>query len=110
IKGAVIAGMAYPIVLVLMALGFMIMFGLQVIPSFDEILPRERWTGVGAQMSAMSDFVTVGMLPSLVTFAALVMLMAWSMPRWTGKVRAKFDQFPPYSLYRLVAGSGFMLS
>jgi Type II secretory pathway, component PulF len=110
IRGAVLAGVLYPLVLVGIAIVFMVMFGTQVVPAFDEILPREQWTGVGAQMAAMSDFVNVGLVPLLTGLAGLGVLVAWSMPRWTGKLRSRVDDFPPYSLYRLVAGSGFLLS
>lgn len=110
IKGAVIAGVAYPLLLVAVAIGFMVMFGTQVIPSFEQILPREQWTGVGAQMATMSDFVNVGLVPTLCAVAGLAAAIAWSMPRWTGKLRSRVDTFPPYSIYRLVAGSGFLLS
>lgn len=110
IKTAVFIGLAYPVVLVALAFGFMAMFGIQVIPAFDQIVPRDRWTGVGASLAVMSDFVTTGLVPTLCTIAALVALMLWSMPRWTGKLRSKVDRIAPYSIYRLVAGSGFLLS
>jgi type II secretory pathway component PulF len=31
------------------------------------------------------------------------------MPRWTGRARVIADRLPPYSLYRLNAGSGFLI-
>ena len=110
IKGAVIGGVAYPIVLVGLAIGFMVIFGLQVIPAFSEVVPRERWTGVGAQMAGMSDFVQTGLVPTLGAIIAVMLVIFWSMPRWTGRLRSKIDAFPPYSIYRLIIGSGFLLS
>lgn len=110
IKGAVIAGVAYPLVLIAVAIGFMVMFGTQVIPAFDTIVPRDQWTDAGAQMAMMSDFVNTGLVPTLAVIAALVALMIWSLPRWTGSLRSKVDALPPFSIYRLVAGSGFLLS
>lgn len=110
IRAAVIGGLAYPIVLVMTAIGFLIVFGTQVIPAFSTVLPRDRWTGVGWQMGVMSDFVNTGLAPLLGALAFLVALMIWSMPRWTGKTRVKFDRIPPYSIYRLIRGAGFLLS
>lgn len=40
----------------------------------------------------------------------LTFVILWSMPRWTGRARVYADRFPPYALYRLVRGSGFLLS
>lgn len=110
IRGAVIAGVAYPIILIGMAIFFMVMFGTQVIPAFEEILPRERWTGFGAQMATMSDFVENGLLQTLIGALVVIAVMIWSMPRWRGKLRTFADPYPPYSIYRLIIGSGFLLS
>jgi len=110
IKFTLVSGLAYPALLVAVALGFLIMFGTQVIPAFEEILPRERWTGVGAQMAFMSDFVRYYLAWTLAILGLLVGLSIWSLPRWTGKWRVPFDSYPPWSIYRLVVGSGFLLT
>jgi type II secretory pathway component PulF len=39
-----------------------------------------------------------------------VIVSIWSMPRWTGRVRVWADRIPPYSLYRMAVGVGFMLT
>lgn len=110
IRNTLVAGLAYPFILVFVAIGFMVMFGLQVIPSFEEILPREQWTGLGAQMAMMSDFVNLLLFPMLVAAGLLTAGVVYTMPRWTGKWRNRFDRIPPWSLYRLIIGSGFMLT
>lgn len=110
IKQTLVTGLAYPVLLIMVAIGFMVMFGVQVVPSFEEILPRDRWTGVGAQMAVMSDFVNYYLFPAVAVLAALVVLIFVTMPRWTGQTRARFDRYPPWSLYRLIIGSGFMLT
>lgn len=110
IRNTLAGGLAYPVVLVGVAIGFMVMFGTQVIPAFEEILPRENWTGVGAQMAVMSDFVNVFLFPTLAALGVLIAAIIYSLPRWTGKTRTRFDKMPPWSLYRLIIGSGFMLT
>src|SRR3546814_19673513 len=57
IRGAILSGLSYPALLVVIAIGFIAMFGIQIVPAFDEVLPREQWTGMGAQMAMMADFV-----------------------------------------------------
>lgn len=110
IKGTLIAGLAYPILLLVVAVAFLALFGTQVVPSFDNILPRERWTGVGGQMATMSDFVNNWLAIVCVVFGVMVFLSVWSMPRLTGKFRVRLDRIPPWSIYRLVIGSGFLLT
>ena len=110
IRAAVIAGIAYPTFLFVMVIAFLVLFGLNVIPKFALVLPREQWTGLGEQMAMLSDFVAVGLFPALGALAGLVLLVILSMPRWTGRLRVRFDQYPPYSIYKLIAGSGFLLS
>lgn len=110
IRNAVIAGVAYPFALFVMVIVFLFIFGIDVIPKFETVLPRDRWTGLAGQMSSLSDFVQNWMVPTLIGVAALFAVMLWSMPRWTGKARVKLERFPPYSLYKLVTGSGFLLS
>lgn len=109
IKKAIIGGLAYPVFLVIMALGFMGLFGIEVIPAFAEVLPREQWTGAGAQMATMSDFVQDGLLQTVVGFLGLVVVFFIALPRWKGKIRSKFDKYPPWSFYKLSMGSGFLL-
>lgn len=110
IKLTLAEGLGYPALLVCIAIGFLVMFGLEVVPAFEDILPRERWVGAGAQMAYMSDFVRYYLAWTLGALTILGGLSVWSLPRWTGKLRVKFDRLPPWSLYRLVLGSGFLLT
>lgn len=110
IVSTILGGIAYPVMLFVAAIGFLIFFGTTVIPQFEEILPREEWTGIAAQMSVMSDFVQYGMVWVLLALAALGILIGATMTKWTGPLRKKFDKYPPWSLYRLVTGAGFMLT
>ena len=111
IKSAIIGGVAYPCVIVIAALIFMYVFGAKVVPAFDQVMPKEQWYGFPALMASVSDFVmSGGIWKILASFVGTALVVGWSMPRWTGPIRKRFDKFPPYSLYRLVRGSGFLLS
>lgn len=110
IKSAIISGLAYPGFLVAIAIGFMWMFGTQVVPSFAMVLPREEWVGQGASMAVLADIVDFYLFPGLIGFGIFIALIVYSLPRWTGRIRAKADSFAPYSIYRLSAGAGFLLS
>lgn len=110
IKNALIAGLLYPILLFSLSIGFLWMFGVNVIPAFEEVLPREQWVGVGAQMAVLSDFVINWLPATLITLLIGLVAVVYSIPRWKKGLRVKFDNYPPYSLYRLIVGSGFLIT
>lgn len=110
IRSAIIAGLAYPFFLVLIAIGFMWMFGTQVVPAFDQVLPKENWTGTGASMAVMANFVNNYLTITIAGVGVVIAMMMASMPRWTGRARITFDKIPPWSIYRLSAGAGFLLA
>ncbi|MEA1938887.1 MAG: type II secretion system F family protein, partial [Pseudomonadota bacterium] len=109
-RGALIGGLAYPAVLILGVCAILWLFGIKVIPAFELVLPSDQWTGVGASMANMSNMVRHWMIPSLLTGGAVIAIIVWSLPRWTGQIRCVIDKVPPWSIYRLVSGSGFMMS
>ena len=106
IKGA----LTYPGFLILLGISVMSFYGLKVIPQFSESLPRERWEGSAANMGYLTDFVNYYLVPSIIVMAVVVAVVFYSLPRFVGPVRARLDQYPPWSLYRLSLGAGFMLS
>ena len=110
IKATVAKGLAYPVMLVFAALALLILIVRQVVPAFDAVLPRDQWEGVGAQMATVADLIDSYLYVGIGAFAALVAVISFSMPRWIGPGRTRFDKFPPWSIYRLVLGSGFMLT
>lgn len=109
-RGAIIGGLTYPLILLLAVCGVLWLFGSQVIPAFSTVLPTEEWQGTAAQMAYMSDWVQRWLLPTVLAFAAFIGVIVWSLPRFTGPIRKQLDRFAPYSIYRLVSGAGFLMS
>lgn len=110
IKTTVIKGLSYPLMLVGAAIGLLVLIVRQVVPAFDAVLPKEQWEGLGAQMAFVARMIDSYLFVGLSAMGILMALAVWSMPRWTGSMRTKLDKLPPWSLYRLVLGSGFMLT
>ncbi|WP_440030231.1 type II secretion system F family protein [Chromobacterium amazonense] len=105
-----LCGLAYPLFLLLSTCLYLYIFGSKVVPAFDAILPKARWTGAGQTMAAMADFVQFGMLPLVILMMMAIGLIASTFNVWTGPVRRRFDYIPPWSVYRLVVGSNFLVS
>ena len=110
LRKAVLEAVAMPIVLFFGLLAMMLFFGLELLPAFAEIvdldtLPPVQDVTVKVTLALSND---PQMLAGWIAggIAALVMLMRL----WTGPGRAFADRFPPFSLMRLQAGTGFLFA
>jgi type II secretory pathway component PulF len=110
IKGVIIGGIAYPFAVLALTLVYIYIFGTRVIPEFARVLDPAKWHGAARSLYVMSEFVRNWMLLAIIVLVVLVVGVFVSMPRWRGNVRVIFDRFAPYSIYRLVIGSGFLMA
>ncbi|WP_211474762.1 type II secretion system F family protein [Collimonas humicola] len=110
IKGVIIGGVSYPIAIFAMILLYIYVFGTRVIPQFTKLADPAGWHGAAKSLYLMSRLVQDWMLPMVAALVALVIAAVLSMPRWRGDLRVFFDRFAPYSIYRLIAGSGFLMA
>lgn len=110
IKSVIIGGVAYPVVVFTLIIVYIYIFGAKVIPQFTRIVDPEKWRGAARSLYLMSQFVQHWMVFLIAAFILLIFLVVSSMPRWCGNVRVVFDKFPPYSIYRLVVGSSFLMA
>lgn len=110
IKAAVIGGLAYPLIMLLIALSVLIMFSYKIIPEFSAIVPDDKWHGIARIIIDFANFtrswlwlILLGILGSLGAFFM-------SLPRWTGGLRIRLDKHAPYSIYRVMQGGSWMIS
>ncbi|WP_081573777.1 type II secretion system F family protein [Chromobacterium violaceum] len=107
---AALGGLIYPLFLLMSTCLYLYIFGVQVIPAFDAILPKENWQGAGRTMAHLSSFVQHGLLPVALGLATALALIVCTLNSWTGRLRRQADRLPPWSVYRLVVGSNFLIS
>ncbi len=111
IRGAIIAGMAYPVMLFASLLGTLWYLGNTVIPALGNVLDPKEWQGAGAWLASLATFAENWTIPIAIATPFLFGLYLFSLPRrWPGKLRIYADRFPPYSFYRMSQGVGFLLS
>lgn len=110
IKSAVISGLMYPLVVGLM--GFIVawMFGAKIFPAFFKIAPEDRWQGLAQQAITFSHFIQNDMYLVGIAVAFILVIIVWSLPRFDGALRIRLDKFPPYSIYRIVVGSTWLIA
>lgn len=110
IRGAVIKGLAYPTFMMLMALAVLIMFSYKIIPEFSRVVPDDKWHGIARVIIDFSNFMR-DWLPIIIGLVILtIVAFVLSLPRWSEGLRIKFDRYPPYSIYRMLMGSTWMIS
>jgi type II secretory pathway component PulF len=110
VKKAIITASAYPMVLVAMLIAALLLSSYKVIPTFEEIIPIEDWQGVSYAVAVTAQFIREYAFMVFVVVICLVSLIFYSLPRWTSKRRVFFDNFVPWSLYRMWQGSSFLLA
>jgi len=104
------SGVAYPMFLLATTVLVLWVFGQHVIPEFAKVLPTERWTGSAGILASLASFTDFWIWPSVAAAICGMVLLSWSMPRWTGRLRARLDRLPPFSIYRLLVGSRFLMA
>lgn len=110
IRNAILGGLAYPAVL-FAALIFMLWgFSTEIVPTFETILPAEKWTGNAAIMHDVSAFVVAWLPLGGAILGGSLALMILSMPILIGPTRKYLDLLPPWSIYKITQGASFMIS
>lgn len=110
IKNVIIGGIAYPIAVLALILGYIYLFGTQVIPQFAQLVNPATWHGAARSLYLMSVFIQTGMFYVILALAGFVAAVLFSMPRWRGNLRVMIDSVPPYSIYRMMVGSSFLMA
>lgn len=110
IQAVIVGGMAYPLAILGLVLVYVYLFGTKVIPQFAMMMDPATWKGAARSLYLMSIWVQNWMGYTLAALVLLLVLLFVSMPRWRGTLRVWADNLPPYSIYRLMVGSGFLMA
>jgi type II secretory pathway component PulF len=110
IKSAILGGLAYPFAILFLIIVYIYLFGSRVIPEFTRILDPSGWHGAAKSLYIMSVLVQNWMLYFVAALALCLVALAVALPRWRGYTRIFLDRYAPFSIYRLVVGSGFLMA
>jgi type II secretory pathway component PulF len=107
-KEAVMYAVGYPIFMFILV-GFVIWtFGINLIANLRANAPKNVLEAIGG-VAVFSDFITAWGLWIILIIVIVCLVIASTLPYWKGLLRAKFDMYPPWSWYRVLQGSGFLL-
>lgn len=110
IKNTIIQGATYPLMLLLVVLGFIAMFSVKMAPTYLGILPLEQWPAMGQNLYNFSNFIISYWHLLIVFLAVISFFIAKTIGTWTGQTREFFDKMPPWSVYKVYQGSAFLIS
>ncbi len=111
IRRAMAGAIAYPLFLLALTFGIIVMVGVYLVPPLAEVAGNNIvWHGTAASLIWLSEFSIHYWYMFLVGFAALIGIVWFSLPNWAGRLRAKFDKLPPWNIYKIQQGVGWLMS
>lgn len=110
IVGAVFSGLSYPFVLIAMAFAVLFLFGFKIVPAFSNVMKGAEWHGLAKGMIILSSFAQHWLWLVAPLFVALIVFFFVSLPYFDGPLRIKLDRYPPYSIYRMMQGSTWLIA
>ena len=111
ISGAVFGAIAYPLLLLVLVVAIIIMVGVYLVPPLAEVVGDSMvWTGGAATLIWVSNFASKYWHIISIIFVGLGVFIWWSLPRWFGRLRAAFDKFPPWNIYKIRLSVSWMMS
>lgn len=110
IRGAVISGLAYPTFLLCMSFGALYFFGFKIIPAFTKAASGDTWTGLARTMVNTAAFIQNWLHWIVLAVVLLIVAFFVALPRWNGAVRVICDRYAPFSIYRVMQGSSWLIA
>ena len=109
-KEPVFSAVSYPLFLLCMVILLIYGVGAYMVPPMVDAVPNLIWTGTAKSLVDLSNFVRDNPLPLFLTLPIIVVLIVLTFPRWKAESRSIADRFPPWSIYRIFIGVGWLLS
>lgn len=109
-RAAIMQAIAYPVGIVFILALTVWQFGVTTVVQARKVSPKLVETGNMAKLAVVADFLQVWGLPLIALTGVVVGLAIYSLPRWTGPLRAKFDNWFVWRWYCEWAGTAFVLS
>lgn len=111
IKRAMRSAIAYPLFLLVLTFGIIIMVGMYLVPPLASVAgPNVVWTGAANLLIIVSEFAMNYWYVIVVIFVLACVLVWISFANWTGWLRAKFDNLPPWNVYKMHTAVGWLMS
>lgn len=109
-RKALVGAIAMPLLLFAGLVAMMLFFGLQLLPAFAELVDFGTLPPLQGAVVAVTMAMSGNPLALVWGIAGIAAALVALMRLWTGPGRAVADRFPPFSVMRLQAGTGFLFA
>lgn len=106
----IVSAIAYPSFLLMMSVLILYAIGVYMVPPMLDAAPNTVWTGTAKTLIDVSEWIQVNWLMAFSVFPAIAFVIYITIGVWSGKVRVRFDHFPPWSLYKIFTGITWLLA
>ena len=106
----IVGAITYPAFLTMMSVLIIYAIGVYMVPPMIDAAPTVVWRGMARDLVDLSAWIKDNWL---IAFASLPVTMAviyFTIGIWTGKIRAFFDNIPPWSLSKVFTGISWLLA
>ena len=111
IRRAMTTAVAYPLFLLALTFGIIIMVGMYLVPPLADVAGSEIvWRGTARSLIWLSNFSIKYWYFFLVAFATVVAIVWLSLANWSGRLRTVFDKLPPWNVYKIQVAVGWLMS
>lgn len=111
IRRAVRGAIAYPLFLLVLTFGIIVMVGLYLVPPLIEVAGTGVvWRGAARGLISMSNFTVKYWYVFAGVFTGVLFVIWLSFANWSGRIRAMFDRLPPWSIYKIHISVGWLMS
>ena len=106
----IVSAIAYPSFLFMMSVLILWAIGVYMVPPMLEAVPGLNWVGTARTLVDLSDWIQKNWLIAFAIFPITALIIYATISIWTGKIRAKVDNMPPWSLYKVFVGITWLLA
>jgi type II secretory pathway component PulF len=108
IRVQVIGKLTYPVSMSLLLGGVIYFLSTQFVPPLQAIHGDRPWLGEAAQAIRFLQWAQWGTPLTLAVLVGLTLTISLTLGRFHGPVRTLLDIVPPWSVHRVVSGTGFL--
>ncbi|EBB6726080.1 general secretion pathway protein GspF [Salmonella enterica] len=110
IRATVLERLTQPLLLLVSLIALACMMSWTFVPQLETLSPREQWSGSLVWMANISDVFGQHLALWIIGTLFIFAWVYWSLGNLTGPARRLMDTLPPWSVYREIQGSIFLLN
>lgn len=107
-KDAVTHAVGYPVFMAILVSFVLWSFGVNMIENMRKSAPPNVIEAMGS-IARFSDFLNEWGITVVIVILLSIVIIVATLSSWRGSLRSKLDMYPPWSWYRVLHGSSFLL-